>query len=164
MKLRCFDANIDDLDAFLSALDRIGAEYDCLIQAVDIRYLAGQEHAKTAVRHARRAIDNDDTIADDPDLEVLLYITGTRQIDDAFACGVREGQSSVAIIVDGAEEKNAVAAVSNRSELSPDTDAELGDPTLLADWFDITDTEQTATDASLEQLVCERVALLAIDH
>lgn len=164
MKLRRCAVDSDAIDPILTALDRIGTDYECLIQAVDTRYLAGRLHAQTAVRHARRAIDQGDTIATDPNLEVLLYIAATRQIDEAFTCGISQETSQAAIVIDGGDETAAAADVTDLQGLSVDPSIELGDPTILADWFDIADRERSATAASLEQLVCERVALLAVDH
>lgn len=164
MKLRRCVVDLDAIDPLLTALDQISTDHECLIQAVDARYLAGRVHAQTAVRHARRAIDHDDTIATDPNLEVLLYVAATRQIDDAFICGISPDTSQAVIVIDGGDETAAAAAVTDLQALAVDPGIELGDPAVLADWFEITDRERAATAASLEQLVCERVALLAVDH
>lgn len=149
---------------FFDRLSEIGAETDCLIQAVDARYIAGPIHVETAVEHTRRAIANDTQIADDPAIELLLYLAGTRQIDSAMTIGVDpEGPTDAVIVIDGEDEQGARNAVSTDPAVTPAT-VQVGAESMLESWFDITAAERDATAASLELLVSERVALLAVDR
>lgn len=147
------------LDAFLESLRRIGAEHDATIQAFDARYVAGDAHLESAVEHARRAMDREENVADDLAVEILLYAAGRRQIDRAMEMGVAEGDQPVVVLVLGGETDAAAAAVRERIEqadVSPD-------PERLASFFGITDAERAASDADLETLVLERVALLDVE-
>lgn len=160
-------ARIDDLDRFLERLGEIGDEHGCTIQAFDARYVAGRRHLERALELADRAIERDDAIADDRAVEVLCYAAGRRQINRALEMGVQEGETSVVVLIapernsNGAEETAAVADV--RELLEPaDTLGEY-DPDALREFFDVGDAEVAATDASLEDLVVERVALLTVE-
>lgn len=155
-------AAIDDLEAFVGELAAIGDEHGAVVQAFDARYVAGREHLEAAVRSARRARDHDDAIADDPALEVLLYAAGRRQIDRALTVGVTGGEGPVVVVVDGGDEAAAAGAVESRLDPA-ETLGHARDEAAIRAYFDIDDTELAATDASLEDLVVERVALLTVD-
>lgn len=155
-------AALDDPTAFVDELAAIGAEHGAVVQALDARYVAGREHLEAAVRSARRARHHDDAIADDPAVEVLLYAAGQRQIDRALTIGVSAGEGPVVVVVDGGDEASVATAV--EALLEPmETLGIARDEGAIREYFDIDDTEWAATDASLEDLVVERVALLAIE-
>lgn len=163
MKLVEGDAHIEDVDAFIGRLDAIGAAHDCAIQAFDARYVAGRDHLTAAVDRANRAIARGEAIAEDRAIEFLLYAAGRRQINQALTIGVDAGDCPTVVVIDGADEAGAADAV----ESLLDVERVLGrvrDEALIHDYFDITAAEQSVTDASLEELVIERGALLAIDR
>jgi len=155
-------AAVDDVDAFVGGLASIGAEHGCAVQAFDARYVAGRRHLEAAVERANRAFERDDAIADDRAVEILCYAAGRRQIRRALEMGVGEGESPVAIVVDGENEAGAVEAVRELIEPAEILD-DARDEGRIRDFFGITDAEIGATDASLEDLVIERVALLVVE-
>ena len=160
-------ATIDDLDPFLERLGAIGDAHDCTIQAFDARYVAGRRHLERALELADRAIERDDAIADDRAVEVLCYAAGRRQINRALAMGVDEGETPVVVLIaaenDSDDADEAAAASEVRGLLEPaDTLGEF-DPDTVREFFDVGDAEMAATDASLEDLVIERVALLTVE-
>jgi len=172
-------ADVPDLETFLATLGEIGDEHGCLVQALDARTVAGEAHLEHAVETAARAIERDAAIADDPAVEVLCYAAGTRQIEDALSLGVAEGRSPVVVVVaalgpDGGivtdgdvagREAAAAAAVRDVVEPTPlERGSELGDPTQLRETFGVGEEELAASDADLETLVRERVALLAVER
>jgi len=180
-------AAVEDLQAFLASLGAIGEEHDCLVQAVDARSVAGEAHLEHALETAARAIDHGEAIAEDPAVEVLCYAAGTRQIEEALELGVGEGRSPVVVLVAGlsadggivadggsldaderrADEREDTAAQAVRELLEPaalDRGSELADPEVLRETFGIDDAELAASDADLETLVRERVALLVIER
>ncbi len=155
-------AAVEDVDAFVSALADIGDANGAVVQAFDARYVAGRAHLEAAARSARRAIEHDDAIADDPAVELLLYAAGRRQIDRALTIGVEAGEMPVVVAVDGGDEAAAAAEVEERLEPA-ETLGAARDEALIREFYGITDAELGATDASLEALVIERVALLAVE-
>lgn len=159
-------AVVDDLGAFLDALDEIGERYGCTVQAVDARYVAGTDHVRTALALADRAIERDDAIARDRGMELLLYLAGSRQIDTALELGVDPGRTPTLVVIDGDDEQLAAEAVRELPAIEP-TDLvsgeELGDLERLRDWFEIGDAEFSATGADLQALVRERTVLLTVE-
>lgn len=155
-------ADVDDVEAFVDELTTVGEAHGTVVQAFDARYVAGREHLEAAVRSARRAREHDDAIADDPALEVLLYAAGRRQIDRALTIGVDGGGGPVVVVVDGGEEAVAVDAICELLEPA-ETLAAARDEAAIREYYDIGETELATTDASLEDLVIERVALLAVE-
>ncbi|WP_408959980.1 KEOPS complex subunit Cgi121 [Natrinema sp. 74] len=159
---------IDDLDAFVADLGKIGDRHEVTIQAVDARYVADRPHLERAVELADRAIEHGENVARDRAVEILLYAAGRRQIDRALEMGVGEGENRAAILIDGGasggdeataiEDLEELGAFLERTSTLADSDAET-----LCEFFEITDAERGATDASLSALVRERVALLEVE-
>lgn len=162
MKLVEGTATVDDLEAFLGRLNDIAEDHDTAIQAFDARHVAGEDHLRRAVELADRAFERGENVARDRAVEILLYAAGRRQIDRALAMGVEEGEGPVAVVVHGGDEEGAVEAVGDLLEPGEPVD-EAADPELIREFFEISEAEVGATDASLEELVCERVALLDVE-
>jgi KEOPS complex subunit Cgi121 len=160
------EATVDDVDAFVAELGDIGDEYGVAVQAFDARYVVGRAHLEQAVRLANRATERGETIARDRAVEILLYAAGRRQINRALEMGVDEGTTPAVVVVDGtgedADEAGATAAVEDL--LTPASTLGEYDCERVLAWFDISETELAATDGDLEDIVCERVALLTVDR
>lgn len=170
---------IDDLDDVLERLDAIGTEHDVAVQAFDARYVAGREHLRRACELADRAHAREEMIAHDPAVEILLYAAGRRQIQDALEMGVSRGEQPAIVVChavgdrrDGdvtahdtvTERERAACEVVEAMEcLEPAEPLGAADPQLIAEFFDITDAERDATDATLSDLVLERVAMLVVE-
>jgi KEOPS complex subunit Cgi121 len=149
----------ETLEDFLSTLRTIGEDHDVLIQAFDARYVAGEDHLRSALEHAKRSMERGENVADDLAVEVLCYAAGRRQIDRAMELGVGTGQQSVIVLLDGEGSDEAADAVRGAIESGPvEPDEEL-----IADGFEITPAEREATAADLSELVQERVALLDVE-
>jgi KEOPS complex subunit Cgi121 len=182
-------ATVDDLDAFLADLDGVADGFGCTVQAFDARYVVSRDHLARALELTDRAFERGENVARDRGVEVLLYAAGRRQIDDALAMGVSEGELPVVVLVADATggaapddagtsdgpggpdepdepdeaagaESAATAAVGDR--LTPAGTLGRVDPDRVREFFDVTDRELAATDGSLEDAVLERVALLDV--
>ncbi len=167
MKLLEGRLEIDDLDAFVADLGDLSDRHGVTIQAFDARYVADRRHLERAVEFADRAIDRGENVARDRAVEILLYAAGRRQIDQALAMGVDEGETQAVVLIDGNSDANETAALEAVETLDAFVDRE---PTLetqdietLCDFFDVPDAEREATDAPLSALVRERVALLEVE-
>ncbi|MFC5971363.1 KEOPS complex subunit Cgi121 [Halomarina salina] len=162
-------ATVESVDEFVATLGGIGEEHGCAVQAFDARSVVDRAHLRRAVELADRAFERDENVARDRAVEIVLYAAGRRQIDQALALGVSEGEVPVVVVVHapetdggtGGDERAAVAAVSEL--LEPAETLGGYDEERVCSFFDITDAERAATDASLSELVRERVALLTID-
>lgn len=155
-------ATVGDVDGFVAKLGEIGDRHGCAVTALDARYVAGRPHLEAAVDRANRAFARADAIADDRAIEVLLYAAGRRQIERALEMGVSEGNSPVAVVVDGADEPGAASAVADLVDEEP-VIGTAGSDELIRRFFDVSDAELAATDAPLVDLVIERVSLLAVE-
>lgn len=156
-------ATIEDVDGFVERLAAIGERHGCAVQAFDARYVAGREHLERAVALADRAFERDENVARDRSVEILLYAAGRRQIDRALEMGVDEGVARVVVVIDGDDEDGAAAALDDVIVVEGWEPGAYADPGRIAEFFGITDAERAATDATLAELVCERVALLDVE-
>jgi KEOPS complex subunit Cgi121 len=147
------------LEDFLDAIAEIGEATGATIQAFDAAYVAGDEHLRTAVEHAQRAMARGENVADSMAVEILVYAAGRRQIDRAMEMGVSTGDQAVVLVVTGGDTDAAVdrlEAAIEPADVSPE-------PARIRAFFDISEAELAATAADLERLVCERVALLDVE-
>jgi len=178
-------ATVADVESFVERLGEIGDDHDCTVQAFDARYVVSGTHLRRALELADRAIDRGENVARNRAVEVLLYAAGRRQIDRALAMGVEEGEGPVVVLVaarrsgdgeggdgdaaDGeggngdAADREAAAAEAVRELLAPAATLGEYDADLVAEFFDVTAAEREATDATLAELVHERVALLDVE-
>ncbi len=159
-------ATVDDIDAFVATLGEIGDRHSVTVQAFNARYIAGERHLERAITLADRAFERGENTARDRAVEILLYAAGRRQINQALEMGLNEGSAQQAVIlVDGTgasgDEAGALEALSAIVEVKPTL--ETDEDAQLRAFFEITDAELAATDAPLEALVCERVALLEVE-
>ncbi|MFW6265408.1 MAG: KEOPS complex subunit Cgi121 [Halanaeroarchaeum sp.] len=150
----------ESVGAFVAELDA-ASRPGTAVQAFDASYVAGRRHLETAVEHANRSMERGENVADDRAVEVLCYAAGRRQIEQALAMGLDSGTSTVLVVVDGPDEERVAERVA--SLLAPADAVDRTDPDRIAAFFDVTDAERAASDASLESLVCERVALLDVE-
>ncbi|MFB6107161.1 MAG: KEOPS complex subunit Cgi121 [Halobacteriaceae archaeon] len=167
-------ASVADTDAFVAALQAVGDDHGCAVQALDARLVAGRDHLEAAVEHARRSFVRGENVARDPAVEVLLYAAGRRQITRALELGVSEGETPAVVVVDalrhygdaagdGGDEDAAAQAVRDLGALTPASALDRTDEAAVRAVFDVSERERAATAASLSALVCERVALLDVE-
>jgi len=165
-------ADVEDVDAFVARLTELGEANDCAVTAFDARYVAGRRHLEASVDRANRAFARDDAIADDRGIEVLLYAAGRRQIERALSMGVDEGRGPVVVVVDAqrdgdeaaasADEAGVAEAVADLLEPADVLGVERDEARIRA-FFDVSEVELDATEASLTDLVVERVSLLVVE-
>lgn len=68
------------------------------IQVIRADTVAGEQHLKFAIKKAKKSYQKN-PIADSLEIEILLHVAGTRQINKAIQkAGIREGKNKVAII------------------------------------------------------------------
>lgn len=161
--------DVDDVDAFVAALDAVAAESGATVQAFDGRYVVSRRHLERAVELADRAIDRGEAIARDRGVEILLYAAGRRQITDALELGVSEGSNRVVVLVDtgdDAAEVESDVADAVRSRVVDTVEPTLGeyDAERVREYFDIGEQELDVVGGDLEALVLERVALLVVEQ
>jgi KEOPS complex subunit Cgi121 len=159
-------AAIESVEAFVAALDEIGAEHGVTVQAFDARYVVSRAHLERAVALADRAFERGENVARDRGVEILLYAAGRRQIDRALTIGVSPGRQPVVVLVDSESgdeesERDAASAVAARLKREPTLGAYDAD--RVREYFDVGSDEIAAVDGDLDDLVLERVALLDVE-
>ncbi|MGM0398433.1 MAG: KEOPS complex subunit Cgi121 [Halobacteriota archaeon] len=150
----------ESVAAFVAELDAASSPKTA-VQAFDARYVAGRRHLETAVEHANRSMERGENVADDRAVEILCYAAGRRQIEQALEMGLEPGTSPVLVVVDGPDEE--VVAERVQTLVAHGDAFGRTDPDRITAYFDVTDAERAASDASLQSLVCERVALLDVE-
>ena len=178
-KLIAGKVRVSNVNDFLAALKTVARKYDVTIQAMNAELIAGEEHIKSAVKKALRAVGRNRNITNDLGLEILLYAAGRRQIERALAMGVSksEGEKRVAIVIvdasaRGEKDLEVVAEeVKRKIEIQEEPISELeleledkGDKKEgIKKFFDITEAELKAVgEKKLKMLVLERVAMLDV--
>jgi KEOPS complex subunit Cgi121 len=169
-------ADVASVDEFVSELGDVGDDYGCTVQAFDARYVVDETHLRRALELADRAIGRGENVARERAVEILLYAAGRRQIDRALEMGVDAGETPVVVVVaarpDGDGAADDASDPADREAAAGDAVGDLLDPAeTLGDYdedrvvafFDVTPAERDATDASLADLVHERVALLDVE-
>ena len=152
--------------AFVEVLDAVGDEYGVTLQAFDARYVVSARHLERALALADRERSRGEGIARDRGVEVLLYAAGRRQIDRALEMGVGEGETPAVVLVaaDGEDGDESGAANAVRELLEPGRTLGVYDESRVREFYGVSERELAATDAGLEALVLERVALLVVDR
>ena len=156
-------ATAEDVDDFVAALGDVADAHDVTVQAFDARFVVSARHLERALELADRERERGEAIARDRAVEVLLYAAGRRQITRALELGVDEGETPVVVLVDGpGDEPAASEAVADL--LEPAETLGHYDESRVRAFFDVGEAELAATDATLEDLVLERVALLVVER
>lgn len=157
------DGRFADVDSFIGELDEIAGTYDVTAQAFDARYVVSRRHLERALELADRERERGEGIVRDRGVEMTLYAAGRRQIDRAFEMGVSPGETPLVVAVDGPGDESAAVEAIGELLVSEDTLGEY-DEDRVRSFFDIGAVELSATDADLEALVLERVALLVVER
>jgi len=169
-----------DTGAFVDALSAVGEAHGVTVQAFDARYVVSRRHLERALELADRERERGAAIARDRAVEVLLYAAGRRQINRALTMGVGEGETPVVVLVDAEtptgqsgehdendendERRERTAADAVAELVEPAETLGTFDPERVRAFFDVGDAELESTDAELETLVLERVALLIVER
>ncbi len=180
-KLIAGKVKVSNVDDFLAVLKTIAHKYDVTIQAMNAELIAGEEHIKSAVKKALRAVERNRNITNDLSLEILLYAAGRRQIERALAMGVSESEGenakTVAIVIvdtytsaSGGKDLDMVAGEVKKATMmveEPVQELELehneDKKEKLKQFFEISEDELKAVgESKLKQLVLERVAMLDV--
>ena len=151
---------VDDVDRVLGTMAAIADRTGALIQLVDARYVVDEQQLALAVDLATEAIAEDRQIAEEPAIEVLVYLAGTRQIDRALQLSLDPAVETYLAIVSGGETQHAVEAVSRELFDAVETVHFTPEEPIICSWYDITDAELTVTDGDVAGIVHERIAMV----
>ncbi len=155
--------HIEDVEKFLKMLNELAKKHRVIIQLLDAGRIASREHLQFAVEKAKRAVREGRNIAKDLGIEILLYASGKRQIEQAMSMGVHPGKNDVAIVVIGDNTTEVITEMKSIIHESPVLEYTEFKKRRLIKTFDITETEIRAVgEDKIPELVLERVALLDV--
>ncbi|CAG0957326.1 hypothetical protein METP3_00611 [Methanosarcinales archaeon] len=151
---------IEDIEIFLMKIKEIRKEKDIVILALDADKLAGKDHLMFAIEKAINSFKTGRNIANDIGKEIMLYASGTRQINRAMKIGVHSGKNNIVLVGIGEEIDLSVF-----DEITPKDvlQYEGAKNRVLMDIFNITEEEIKAVGVDkIPELVLERVALVDV--
>lgn len=148
---------VSDPEKTLNAA-RSCCESDGSVQLMRSHMIFGRIHLESAVDHAIRSFEEGRNSSNSLATEVLLYSSGTKQIDVAIEkMGIREGDSRIALVAFGAFD---LSAFLEKMNFVQDDNVLEGDISMLSE-FGI-DSKEIASvpESRVFDLVLERVALV----
>ena len=151
---------IEDIEIFLTKIKEMRKGKDIVILALDADKLAGKDHLMFAIEKAMNSFKTGRNIANDLGKEIMLYASGTRQINRAMKIGVHNGNNNIALVAIGED-----VDLSGFDEITPKdvVQYEGSKNRALMDIFNITDEEIKAAGVDkIPELVLERVALVDV--
>ena len=145
-------------DALLRSSDEFGKERKASIQLIDADKVFGTDHLHSALEKAVRAFKSGENVSDTLVTEMMLYLSGCRQIHEALdSIGLREGSEKIVILID-----KDVRDLPAQFSLKED-DSVLSPKGKDIRYMGITDVEAaTARENRRIDLVLERVASVDI--
>jgi KEOPS complex subunit Cgi121 len=167
---------IKDVPLFLKKLNDIGLKTGYHIVLLRTYYIVGQRHIETAIKHAIRSFYTK-PIAKTLEIEILLFIAATRQTGRINLFGVQEGENECYICLIPRITENQIQPWDLLQEVEINIDTRVNTSSIdisndidnirlsfFMEQYNITPEELAVTRKSrLEDLVCERVALLSIE-
>jgi KEOPS complex subunit Cgi121 len=164
-------AYVENVPAFLSELVSIGEKIGYHFVLLRRESMAGFRHVHTAVRHAIRSF-GERPIAKTLEIEILLFAAATRQTGMISAFGVQQGDNDCYLCVVPRNEQieqdpwSALEKLIKPVQCTENTSTPLNDTqcSFFCTWYRITPQELALVGRErLEDLVCERVALLSLN-
>ena len=159
---------IEDVPIFLKELSRIGLETGYHIVLIRKYYVAGPRHIETAITHALRSFFTK-PVAKTLEVEILLFVAATRQTGQIHAFGVQPGDNDcyICLISRRGETQKKPLDLLRGLQINFDTgvvpyaESDALRIAFFMEQYSITSEELTMVgEDRLEDLVCERVALL----
>jgi len=163
--IRQVRVRIDDREGFLRRVNDIAARTGTHVILFDAERMAGKSHARSALCHAFRSLENGTMISSKVEMEALLYAAGSRQIVEAVRFGIHEGENRLYLCLcpESDDAWNELAPLFSPAD---DEDWETLDPgkvAILCELFSITPLELEVCGVErLPDIVRERVALLEV--
>jgi tRNA threonylcarbamoyladenosine modification (KEOPS) complex Cgi121 subunit len=92
--------NIEDIDDFLKKVENFADKNNLKIQAFNADLIYAEDHIKSSVEHAKRAIERKTDTTNSLEKEILLYASGERQLKLAIPkMGVKKGNVNIAFVL-----------------------------------------------------------------
>ena len=171
MSITGWRGSVQEKNVIIETIKKISKKRDIVCQLLDAGKVYGKEHLIAAVNHAVRAFLYETNTCNSLDMEILLYASGKKQINDAIACmGIKEDMKSFVLVLVGETHLS-----SYNGKLGMDMYTFLEDLGLKRDdsviegsvdvlkQFGISENELKTVDTSMYgDLILEKVALVDV--
>ena len=152
-------ATVENTVAVLAEVNTITEKTGSTIVLFDAEKVAGEEHIRSAVRHACRSFASGKPVTRTLAMEILLYASGQRQCSLAPRFGLHAGENVLFVVIlggDPGQARNMLDAVVTREEHGV-----AASRAVLMEEFSITEEESGVVgEDRICELVIERVALM----
>lgn len=162
---------LEKKDVIMENMKKLSKKRDIVCQLIDSEKVYGKEHLIAAVNHAVRAFLYETNICNSLDMEILLYASGKKQINNALAIlGIKEGMESFVLILVGETPLRAYKGKIGMNEYNflenlglKRNDSVIDGSIDVLKHFGISENELKAVDTSMYgDLILEKVALVDV--
>ncbi len=155
--------NIENVDNFLSKLNKFEKENNVIIQVFNADLIFDEKHLLSAFEHAKRAFDTKNNSTNTFSMEILLYASGERQLKIAIPkMGIKKGKSRIAAVFYADKIDTLIDDFLKKNNLKKDKKVLKGDINTLKK-FGITDSEiKTVSEDKYGDLILEKIAMVDI--
>jgi len=166
LKIIGAQGRVDDVDKFLKKIRQFADKNNLIIQIFNADLIYGKNHLISAVEHAERAIKKNTNATNSLEMEIMLYVSGERQIKLAIPkMGVKMGNSKVAFVICKNKGQIQNSTIDNLIKLiafrRDDSVLEGNKDTIIN--FGITEEEKdTVSELKYEDLILEKVAMVDV--
>jgi len=168
--LKIFGGNgtINSINDFFSEITVFSKKYNIIIQVFDADMIFGENHILSAFKHAIRSMQQDNAVTHSLSMELLLYVSGERQIKRAIKkMGIKEGKHDfvVVFIYPLKESKNITLTIDtflNNFELKRNDSLIKPDKKKLIEFGITKESIFSVRSNQVFQLVLEKIALVDV--
>ncbi len=158
---------IPDLESALKTINSYAEEHNLAIQLLDAKMVYGKMHLRSAIHHAQRAFERQDSISTTLAMEILLYAAGEYQIKIALdkmglKPSLHEQQIAIVVVGGGDQSPEVITEILSNLDLVRDDSVLEGDAEVLKR-FGILQPEIDAVHPDkIGDLILERVAMVDV--
>lgn len=152
-------ASVSDTAEVLAQVNAVAEKTGSTIVLFDAEKIAGVEHIRSAIRHAKRSVASGKPIARTLAMEILLYVSGQRQCSLTPRFGLHPGRNFLFVAVLGGDAVQARELL-DRIIIGEEHKVTAAVPVLMKE-FGITEEEVAVVGVDrIGELVIERVVLM----
>lgn len=160
--------NLSSVPATIKSLSEASKELNGFIQLINAACVVSDKQVLTALKYTFDSFDSGTNRLNSPELEFLLAITATRQLDEAVSvCELKEGKMPCVLVVSGANEKIVSTLLSEGKKITSFSEKKILVPSVkkISEVFKISHAEIKSLKGeknALDLLVLEKMALARI--
>ena len=159
-----FKIEIDEPERYLMKVRQVGNRFGVHIVLFNAEMMAGRSHVCSALWHAFRAFNRGTAISNSPEMEALLYASGSRQCRSGLRFGIHAGKNRIYLCVCPGDKTALVELLKDGAIVHEDWNIISPEKLVrLTDLFGITPEELDVSGRDrITDLILERVALLEV--